>query len=106
MAKSIVKSGPCTVSAKPTDKVRGGKGFEARYQAMLAEQARHASLYCGAASYSIAGMAIGRGAASSHIAAVSVWQGSGCAETGYGWHTIAYSARFIGTTPAGGWKLA
>lgn len=78
MAKSITKSGACTVSAKPCDKVRGGKGFEARYQAMLAAQAKHAAIYCGPASYTICGMAIGRGAASEHTAAVSVWQGCGC----------------------------
>lgn len=39
---------PCTVTVRIARKIRGGKGFEARYQAELAAASAHAALYCGA----------------------------------------------------------
>lgn len=41
---------PCNTNILPAARVRGGKGFEARYQAHLAAQAKHNAVYCADAS--------------------------------------------------------
>lgn len=50
---------PCTNTVRTARPVRGGKNFEARYQAELTAQAAHSALYCGAVSKTLAWGAAG-----------------------------------------------
>lgn len=90
---------PCTVSFLAPTRVRGGKGFEARYQARLALEAAHAAAYCARCDdttvrLSTMGATRGRYSVATGTGEAAAYA-SRCAETGYGAHTIAYSNRFI-----------